>query len=254
MAATARAPKAPTPPPTLDSVISPLVENEAAQSMGQDLERLNAAFVTRAVVSITDVGSYQAAAHFLKELAERRKRVVDFFSGIKTMAHRLHKGICARENVLLGPLDTIDRQVRTELQRYAREEEAKRRAEEQRLAEQARQDEERRLLDEAAHLERQGQPELAAAVVQQALDAPAPVITIASQTPHVAGVSTGEAWTWSAVNGDEARAVELLAKTGNHAYLTLDTKKLAAYARMHKGAARLPGIQFTDAGKVIVRS
>lgn len=254
MLSAARAPKAPPPPPTLDSVISPLVDGDAAGAMGRELEQVNQAFVQTAVVTITDARSYQEAARFLQALAAKKKQVVDFFAPMKSLANRLHKTICSRENALLLPLNGIDQQVRGALVAYDREQDRLRRAEEQRLAEQARQDEERRLLDEAAHLERQGQPELAAAVVQQALDAPAPVITIASQTPHVAGVSTGEAWAWSAVNGDEARAVELLAKTGNHAYLTLDTKKLAAYARMHKAAARLPGIQFTDAGKVIVRS
>jgi hypothetical protein len=76
------------------------------------------------------------------------------------------------------------------------------------------------------------------------------VVTIAPTTPHVAGVTTGEKWTWKAVNGDEARAVQLLPRE----YLQIDKAKLNAYARMHKGSARLPGVIFFDEGKVTVRS
>jgi hypothetical protein len=250
--ATARARK--SPEPTLDTVIAPLIDSEATQGMGRELERTNAAFVETAVVTITDAGSYRSAADFLKELAAKKKQVESFFEPIKTMAHKLHKAICARERTLLAPLESADRVVRHALVAYDREQDRLRRIEEQRLQEEARQAEEARLLDEAAHLERQGESALAAATVEAALSAPTPVVTIASQTPQVAGVTTGEHWVARPVNGDEARAVELLAKTGNHAYLCLDTKKLAAYARMHKAAARLPGMVFSNEGKVIVRS
>lgn len=254
MPATAKAPRAAAEPVRLDAVIAPLVEGAAAEAMGRDMERLNQGFLTTAVVSIIDADSYRAAADFLKELAAKKKQVQDFFAPIKTMAHKLHKGICARENTLLAPLDAADRTVRHALVAYDREQERRRREEEQRLQEEARKAEEARLLEEAAHLERAGESALAAATVEAALSAPAPVVTVVSETPKVAGVSTAEAWTFRPVNDDEARAVELLARTGNHAYLMLDRKKLAAHARMHKAAARLPGIQFFDEGKVIVRS
>jgi hypothetical protein len=256
MAAPAKTRRAPaTPEPVrLDAVIAPLVEGEAAQSMGRDLERLNQGFLQTAVVTITDPASYTAAADFLKALAAKRKQVEQFFAPMKTLAHRLHKAICTRENTLLAPLDSADRAVRHALVAYDREQERRRREEEARLQEQARKDEEARMLAEAALLESQGHAELAAATVEAALAAPAPVVTIAPTTPTVAGVSMGEKWTWRAVNDDPARAVELLAKTGNHQYLCLDERKLAAFARMHKAAARLPGVQFFDEGKVIVRS
>jgi hypothetical protein len=109
------------------------------------------------------------------------------------------------------------------------------------------------LLAEAADLERQGDAALAESVVEAALAAPPPVVTVRSTVPKVAGVTISEKWTWRPVNGNAARAVELLAQTGNHAYLCLDETKLGQFARMHKGGARLPGLEFFDEGKVTVR-
>lgn len=257
MSATAKMPR-PQPaaassssqPPRLDSVIGPLVQSDAAAAMGRDLEVQNRAFLETAVVSITDAGGYESAGTFLRELQTKRRQVEQFFKPMKDLAHKLHKAICQRERVLLDPLDAIDRKVRGAMLEYQREEERKRREEERRLAEEARQREEQRLLEEAAALERQGQKELAEAVVEQAAEMPTPVVVVESDVPKVAGVTTASRWTWRPINGDEARAIQLVPRE----YLKLDTQKLNTYARMYGASAKLPGIEFYDAGKVIVRS
>jgi hypothetical protein len=233
-------------------VTGEVIDTAAATALAQEVRAENLPHL--ATIEIVDAASYQAAAAKLRDFAARRKYTEQKFAKIKKDAHGAWKGICALENELLQPIEVADRKQRDALLAYEREQDRRRREEQQRLEEEARKAEQARLLDEAAHLESQGHRELAVAAVEAALAAPAPVVTIAPTTPHVAGVSTGEHWTFRPVNDDEARAVELLAKTGNHAYLMLDRKKLAAYARSHKAGARLPGIQFFDEGKVIVRS
>jgi hypothetical protein len=102
-------------------------------------------------------------------------------------------------------------------------------------------------------MQSRGEPEIAEQIMQQAIHTPAPAITIRTALPQTAGVSTRENWKWRPVGGDtpqaRARALALLPRD----FLEISEVKLNAYARAHKGGAKLPGIEFYDAGSVTVR-
>lgn len=248
-AATSRKKPDPTPADPLAS-LSHIVNGEFALSLGTEHERQIRVFVESTAIEVTDAASYQRVGENLKELAAIRKRVVDWFKPMKTMANQLHKMICSRENAILGPLEQLDQKARGNLVAFAQAEERRRRAEEQRLAQEAQRQEQERLQREAEELERRGEKQLAEAVLEQAVSTPAPVIALQSSTPEIAGIAVKENWTWRPIGNDPVRALQLVPRE----FLCLDEKKLTAYAKAHKGSAKVPGIEFYDAGGVSVRA
>jgi hypothetical protein len=203
---------------------------------------------------VADAESYQQVAGWLREGAERLKETETFFEPRKGLGFKLHQLICDRENVVIKPLRTWMDRAKGNWDRFRRQDEEKRRAEEQRLAEEARRAEQDRLTREAELLEQRGEPELAEQVLEQALHAPAPVIALTSALPETKGLSAAANWKWRPIGGDtpiaRARAVQLAPRD----FLTLDEKKLNSYAKAHGASARIPGIEFFDAGSVRVRA
>ena len=60
-------------------------------------------------------------------------------------------------------------------------------------------------------------------------------------------------WKWRPIGGSTPQArVRAIAMVPRE-YLDLDEKKLNAYAKSHGAGARLPGMEFYDAGTVPVR-
>jgi hypothetical protein len=122
------------------------------------------------------------------------------------------------------------------------------------LSEEARKEEQARLTREAELLEQRGETQLANQVLEQAVNAPAPVVVLERSLPDVRGVSTTANWKWRPVGGDtpqaRARAVALVPRE----FLCLDEKKLNAHAKAHGASARVPGLEFYDAGSVRVRA
>lgn len=221
----------------MTSPISP----DQARTIGAELEQANALVVAKlANVKIATQADCQQAVIDRQELSERTKIVQAFFAPFKNMAHQLHKALCDRENEILGPILRLDGHLRDAISGYKSEQDRLRRLEEQRQAEERHQAEQTRLAAEAAALETSGDVEMAAAVIEQAITAPAPVVVLPDVTKSVEGLKFRRAWKWRPVNNDRARALQLIPRD----YLALDDKKLDGYARSMKETARIPGIEF----------
>jgi hypothetical protein len=219
-----------------------------AASLGTDYESTVARLAATSVVVTTADDYQQVGGVILPDLANRQKVIAEFFAPFKNAAHRLHKMICDRENVLLKPLVAKEVDAKYNWQAYERDQQRRRRDDELRLAEVARRQEQDRLAAEAARLE-SVEPALARSMLEQALTVETPVVVLQAPPP-IAGISSSENWKWRPVNGDAARAVDLVPRC----FLCLDEKKLNAYAKANKGSARVPGLEFYDAGKVTVRA
>jgi hypothetical protein len=155
---------------------------------------------------------------------------------------------------VLQPLLAFEQLAKRNAQAFRREDERQRREEEQRLQELARREEQERLAREAELLNQRGETELADQVLEAAVHAPAPVIVVSSTLPPTKGVSYRPNWKWRPIGGDtpqnRARAERLVPRE----LLELSDRKLNAYAKAHGASARVPGIEFYDAGTVAVRS
>ena len=234
-------------------VIRAYVESNFAQALATDHER-TVTVITAEGAEVTDAGSYQRVGERLVAVVAHRKEIEAWFKPIKDFAHRLHRMICERETQLLTPLTTFEAAAKANRLRLEREEAQQRRAEELRLAEEARRAEQARLTQEAEVLAARGEHALAAQVVEQAVHTPAPLVALSSVLPPTKGLSSRVNYQWRPVGGEtpeaRARAVQLVPRE----FLTLDERKLTAYAKAHGLSGRIPGIEIYDAGSVTVRS
>lgn len=238
--------------PNPTDVIKAYVESEFHRQLATEHER-KVALVTAEGAAVTDAVSYQRVGERLVDVAAHRKDVEAWFKPLKDWFYRAHRMVCDRESEVLAPLRRFETDAKSNRLRLEQEDARRRREEEQRLADEARRVEQERLQREAELLEQRGEPELAAQVLEEAVTMPAPVVTVASSLPVTKGISSRENWKWQPIGGDtpqaRARAVNLVPRE----FLCLDEKKLNAYAKAHGASAKIPGIQFYDAGTVAVR-
>jgi hypothetical protein len=235
------------------NVIRAYVESDFAQALATELAR-KVKVLSEEGVAVDDAISLQRVEERLVDVAGHRKEIEGWFKPIKDFAFRLHRMICDRETEILRPLRLFESAAKDSSQAYRREQERIRQAEEQRLQAEARRAEQERLTREAEFLEQRGESDLAEQVLEQAIAAPAPVVVVADNLPRTAGISHRERWCWRPIGGDtpqnRVRALKLVPRE----FLCLDEKKLNAHARAHGASARVPGIEFWDAGSVSVRT
>ena len=175
------------------------------------------------------------------------KRVEAYFAPLKKMAYDLHRAICDREGAILKPLKAHDADRAGAIRDYKARVDRERDEQQRQLAEQARRDAEARAALEAAALEAAGQPELAAAVVDEAIARPAPVVSVPDPTRGIAKFRRRWCWRYAGGPADVAmtpaavvqRTLAILPRE----YLTVDESKVGAYARAMKGAGKIPGIE-----------
>jgi hypothetical protein len=206
---------------------------------------------------IRDDPHRDGALAFGKQIKRMRGMVADLFDDPIAQAHKLHKSLCGRKNVLDDPLkaaeETTKRGIGTyeankraeiERQRQAELAEQRRLAEEaerdrQRIiAEQRRVEEEKRLAAAVA-LEAAGRKAEADAAIAKPIVLPPPP-PVATPTPVATrpyvppdGTSTRTNWKFSIVNES------LIPRE----FLTPDSAKIGAHVRLHKDKTNLPGIQ-----------
>lgn len=206
---------------------------DTAKAVGGDLAADTVALVERVgVVRVLDVPSLEQAVLDRQAIGDSVKRVETFFAPFKSTAHKLHKMLCDRENEILGPLLRLDRAMRDGISTFKAAEDRARQQREREESDRRRREDEERATREAAALEQAGDHALAAAVVAEALAAPAPVVVLPDTTKGVEGLKFTRRWLWRVVH------TEIVPRE----YLCLDEKKIGAYARAMKGSGQIPGI------------
>jgi hypothetical protein len=166
------------------------------------------------------------------------------------MAHKLHQALCDQESEILRPLQRLDALKRSAIAAFKNREDEDRRQRERAEAEQLRRQREETAAREAAALEAEGEHATAAAVIEEAITAPAPVVVLPDTTRTVEGLHFTRRWCWRYAGGPAdvrntppdvlARALAMLPAS----FLMIDEKKIGAYARSMKASARVPGIEF----------
>jgi len=222
---------------------------ETARAVGGELAATGEALVIQLRESaVIDLATLEQAVRDRQTLGQAIARVAQFFAPFKAMAHQLHKALCDREREILAPLEQLDQLKRTAIAAYKRDQDRIRQEQERTLAEQRRRDEQDRAAAEAAQLEIAGEHEMAAAVVADAIAAPAPVVVLPDATKAVEGLKFTRRWLWRFAGGPAdlkqtpptvlARTMQLIPRE----YLCVDEKKVGAIVRSSKGTIRIPGI------------
>lgn len=151
---------------------------------------------------VEDADDYERAAGYVRSLADLARAIEDYWKDDVAAAHRLHKSLTTKRQQDLGVVTQERSRVQRLMLTWQQEAERQRRAEEARLAEEERQRQEALALEQAAAFEAQGQRELAAAVIEEATQAPAPMVSL-PPTPKVEGVATVERWDFEVVDPDQ---------------------------------------------------
>jgi len=187
---------------------------------------------------------YTAAAELVRSIVELSKQIDATFDPIIADAYRAHKTAVETKKRFSLPVlvdrDTISRKMLA----WSNEQERIRRAREEEIAKAAREAEEKRALAEAAELERQGEPELADVVLENHIAAPAPVVSIASSVPKVAGFAKRVNWRWRISN------VDLIPRQ----YMMPNEIAINGVVRSLKDKCQIPGLEIFSEDSAIHRS
>ena len=183
-------------------------------------------------VTIIDSQGYMAAGELWKAIKGLKDQVVDTFKPIIDKAHAAHKEALAQKAKIFDPLDSASRTVKGAMEKYDREQEAIRQAEERRLQEIARKAEEERKLQEALAAEASGNKEEAAAIINEEVYVP-PVI-VPKAMPKI--------------NGGPVYRTVIKFRIINESliprqYMVPDLVKIGGVVRALKKEAKIPGIE-----------
>jgi hypothetical protein len=210
-------------------------------------------------ITVESSEDYEMACSFLTLIATRRKQVGETFDPIVQKAHATWQEAIAQRKKFLDPLNEAELNVKRKVSDWRIDEERKRRAEEDRLAAIAKKEQDDRAIAEAEALKANGDHELADMVLEEAANAPAPVVVAPTTIPKQDGISKKTNWKWRPKGNDEAAALRMLVKAAAAderllGYLSLNTTVIGAEARTKKGLTRIPGIDVFPDESVSVRA
>lgn len=213
---------------TTMEMISPADVQEQANASTRDV----LAFVEANKVVVTDLESLVRANTVRKAIGEKQKSIAAQLAKPKQWADGLHKWFCSLERAALAPLQILDNYERQQITAFNDQQTRERQERERTIAEARRQADQARATAEAAALERAGEHQLAAAVVEEAIAAPPPMVVLPNEVKAVQ--SFRRRWTFEVVTEAEVP----------REFCVIDTVKLGRYATAMKDSAKVPGVRF----------
>lgn len=206
------------------------------------------AFVDAHQITVIDLPSLEQAVHVRSLIGTKKKTITEQLAKPKAWAFGLHRWFCELEHAALAPLERLDGYLAQQIRAFKVAQDRERQAREREQADQERRDADTRATHEAAQLEAVGEVAMAAAVIEQAIRAPTPVVVLPDVTKGVAKFV--RRFHWKFAGGPErladtppalvARTLAIIPRD----FLAIDTIKLGTYARAMKGTAQVPGIDF----------
>jgi len=220
---------------------NPTVEQQLEQS-GQ------LAVKTAKELTISSQDDYEKAGKYLVGIKTRTKQIQDYWKGPKDAAHAAHKAVVDREKQMLAPLKEAETIIKRTMVNYQAAVEKARREQEE-AARRQQQQEVERLLNQAAEAGAAGDAQgeaIGMAMAEMVNDMPA---AAQMDTPSAAGTSVRKSW--------KARVVDAAAVPAYFNGLEIRAINMAALnniAKMTKGSATIPGIEFYQDTALAVRA
>lgn len=225
------------------------MENHERNSLEDQLADSGQLTITQARgMVIESQQDYENAGRFLVEIKTRSKQVKDYWAQPKAAAKAAHQTVVDREKEMLAPLVEAERVIKESMVNYQKAvEQAQRQAEEE--ARKRQQEEADRLLQQAVESAASGD-EMGEAINLAMAEMVNEMPTAAAIAPaKAAGISTSKTWKARVidetivpayVNGMEVRKINLAA--------------LNSIAKMTKGTANIPGVEFYQDMSISARS
>lgn len=243
--------------PATNVLAFPSPDEAATQALSADIHAQLAQLPT----SIPDVATCLKAKESLLVLKRAEDKVTGFFKDIKDAAFKAHKAITTKETESLKPIKDARQRLSGLIYGFEQEQDRIRRQREREIAENERRRREAEALEQAQEATTHGSPEMAEQILEQAIAAPPPVVTLPTTATRVTGVSSIANWQWrfagcgteatweSLSTDDRARILALLPRE----YLRPDEKAITKVVKALKGGTNIPGVDVFDAGTVMVR-
>ena len=189
---------------------------------------------------ITCQTDYENAGQALRKIKDQAKRIKDYWDGPKSKAKAAHQEIVDKEKAMLKALNDAEAIIKATMKTYLDAiEKARREAEAE--AKRRQEEEAARLLEQAVTAEQSGDDQAAAvnmAMAEMVSDMAAPPII---EAPKAAGISTRKAWKARVVDPSKVPAY-----VNGMEIRTINMSALNNIARMTKGSASIPGVEFFE--------
>ena len=225
-----------------------VLQIRAPGSLGieEQLTASGQAIIARAEnMRIGNAREYEDAAAFLVEIKQRK----EYWKPSKDAAKAAHARICEQEKAMLAPMEQAEKTIKAGMARYqTAEAEARREAE--REAAKRQQIERDRLMNEAAEAEQAGDMHGAAismAMAEMVEDMKAPALV--AEPAKAVGTTVSKRWKARVV--DEAAVP---AYVNGMELRKINQAALDAFARMSKGEASIPGVEFYQDTTISVKA
>lgn len=191
---------------------------------------------------------YENAGRFLVEIKTRAKQVKEYWAQPKTAAKNAHQTIVDREKAMLAPLAEAERVVKSSMVKYQEAVElARTKAEEE--ARKRQQEETERLLQQALDAQESGNDQDAAISLAMAEIVDQMPAQTQIDAPKAVGTSVSKTW--------KARVVDeqaVPAYFNGMSIRKVDVSALNNIAKMTKGTAEIPGVEFYQDMTISARS
>ena len=176
---------------------------------------------------------YEMAGVLMGMIAKRRKANWDRVTVVVDQNHRAWKAACDLRNDAVRNEDEAEKILNRKLQAFDAEQERLRREREAAESARLKKEQEAAAVAEAESLQAIGETELAEQVIQQAVEAPPPVVVLSKDTPKMKEMQARETWQFEVV--DE--------KLVPREFMSPDPKKIGAVVRSQKKLANIPGVR-----------
>lgn len=191
---------------------------------------------------------YENAGTALRKIKDQVKRIKDYWLGPKTKAKAAHQEIVDREKAMLSVLNSAEAIIKANMKTYLDAvEKARREAEAE--ARRRQEEEAARLLEQAVTAEESGDDQAAAvnmAMAEMVSEMPAaPAIT----APKAVGISTRKVWKARITDPQKVPAY-----ANGMEIRTINMSALNSIARMSKGSANIPGVEFYEDSTISARA
>jgi len=225
-----------------------MIAPDDVAAMAAEAERDAVSFVALNKVDVVDLVSLERAVRIRAAIGEKTQGIAAKLAEPKQWAHRLHKWFCGLEASACRPLTDLDNYERKQIQDFKAQQDRERAERERRESEALQREQEARAAQTAAAYEHAGETQMAAAVLEEAIAAPAPIVVLPDETKSIEGLQFTRRWLWRYSGGPKvvkdtppeivARTMELIPR----AYLCVDEKKVGALVRNSKGTLKIPGV------------
>jgi hypothetical protein len=218
-----------TADPKIDALLEMLVDKKQIEKYQAEG---SAKLAQAKSFTIESEGEYEFSLSIAEEAISRRKAKEDWMRPAKSLAHLLHRVLCAMEANATAADVEIEDYVKGIRRNWRQEQERLRAAREEEKRRIAHEAEQSAALAEAAQLEKEGEPEAAAVVVQRALEAPPPAIVEQSTVTKQAGSSIRPKFAFRIDDEDEIP----------REFCSSDPRKLRSHVNAYGMKANIPGV------------